>query len=181
MWQTETYDLFPTLVQKHNITPQEPIVQDILDDNDLGEHGIIIGGMRSKSHKVLDNYPKIKEQIQNSIDAYTKTAGMCSIVIANSWYNIYLQGGSVQRHNHPGSIVSGAYYVHLELPSSHLLIENPNPHELWNNLTKYNGIVEEITVQKNDLLLFPSRLYHTTDPNESSKRVCVSFNTKYID
>ena len=181
MWQTETYDLFPTLVQKHNISPQESIVQDILDDNDLGDHGIILGGMRSKSHKVLENYPKLKQEIQNSINEYAEKLGMDNVIIANSWYNVYFQGGSVRRHNHPGSIVSGAYYVHLEMPKSHLLIENPNPPELWNNLTKYNPIVEEIIVQQNDLLLFPSRLYHTTDPNESSKRVCVSFNTNYVE
>ena len=42
MKHPETYDLFPTLVQKYNIFNDSDIVEDIFSNDDLGNHSLLI-------------------------------------------------------------------------------------------------------------------------------------------
>jgi uncharacterized protein (TIGR02466 family) len=181
MKHPETYDLFPILVQKYSIINDSVILEDIFANEDLGEHQLLIDSKRSKESYVLDNYVDLKAHIQEAIDLYTTKLGIRSIKISQSWYAIANNGGHITRHNHPGSVVSGAYYPFIEAGRTLMAIENPNPDEVWNNLTKYNETAHDFELRSDDLLLFPSRLNHFTDPNQSGTRICVSFNTKYVD
>jgi uncharacterized protein (TIGR02466 family) len=181
MKHPETYDLFPILVQKYSIINDSVILEDIFANEDLGEHQLLIDSKRSKESYVLDNYVDLKAHIQEAIDLYTTKLGIRSIKISQSWYAIANNGGHITRHTHPGSVISGAYYPFIETGRTFFAVENPNPDEVWNNLTKYNETAHDFELRSDDLLLFPSRLNHFTDPNQSGTRICVSFNTKYVD
>ena len=183
MKHPETYDLFPSLVQKYSIINDSVILEDIFANEDLGEHQLLIGSKRSKESYVLDNYVDLKGQIQEAIDLYTTKLGIRSIKISQSWYAIANNGGHITRHNHPGSVVSGAYYPFIEAGRTLIAIENPNSQELWESTTKYSqsAYAHDIDLYNDDLLLFPSHLFHFTDPNQGGTRICLSFNTKYVD
>lgn len=181
MKHPETYDLFPTLVQKYNIFNDSDIVEDIFSNDDLGNHSLLIESKRSKESYVLDDYPNLKENIQQAVNFYASKIGVSPIIISQSWYNIADNGGYIIRHTHPGSVVSGAYYPFIETGQTYFVVENPHPAEIWEELTKYNEIAHDFELHTDDLLLFPSRMNHSTDPNQSGKRICLSFNTKYIE
>lgn len=77
-----------------------------------------------------------------------------------SWFNIMGKGSSIKAHMHEGSFASGAYYPYVEENSCPLMFEN--------------GV--SITPQIGLLILFPGMLEHKTMPNQSEKRITVSFN-----
>ena len=185
MKHPETYDLFPTLVQKYNITNDSTILDDIFSPkgslNNVEPHNLLANAKRSVDANILDSYTKLKSSIQEAVDLYSQKIGICRVAISQSWYNIADNGGFITRHTHPGSVISGAYYPFIENNYGGFVVENPNPHEVWNKLTKYNETAHDFEIKTDDLLLFPSRMNHFTEPNQSGTRLCISFNTRYVD
>lgn len=107
-----------------------------------------------------------------------------------SWISIKNPGQSHVIHSHPNSVISGVYYFDdgTDIEYAPILFHR----------TECRGNVNEISVeidynkssecpaswiyfkfqpQKNNLLLFPSHLYHNVEPNLSPyPRKCVAFN-----
>ena len=89
----ETYDLFPSLIQKYSITNNSVILEDIFGDNDLGDHDLLIASKRSKESYVLANYVDLKGHIQEAVNIYATKIGFSPIKISQSWYSIAKNGG----------------------------------------------------------------------------------------
>ena len=110
--------------------------------------------------------------------------------VANIWANVNGPGAMNYPHIHPGSVLSGVYYVTLPENSGNLRLINPN---LFNfvSLESIGGVetftegpclfTTEHTLHKSQsggLLIFPSHLSHYVLPNLSKqKRISISFNT----
>lgn len=182
----ETYDLFPTLVFKVDISgysEEDAVIDHILQDKDLGEHGLLYGSAKtSKTRNFVDNYSTLKNQLQLAVDSYTNKVGLLPLKITNSWYGVYENGGKIDKHNHANSQVSGAYYPYIQSNQSGIVFDNPidvlRPTDIFNNMSKYSEPAKEIIVRSGELVLFPSWIKHYTDPNTSGKRCVISFDTQ---
>ncbi len=102
--------------------------------------------------------------------------------ITNMWININSQGNMNHPHVHPGSALSGVYYVDCHPDSGKIVFTNPNAYfcnedtiETYTPVTsgKYFQIPE---VSK--IVIFPAYMSHYVEPNLNKEdRISISFNT----
>jgi len=100
------------------------------------------------------------------------------------WININDKKNHNVPHTHPKSIISGAFYVKVPENSGRIQFQNPAVRVMesyWEHYcdeyTKYNSVIWSIQPEEKKLLLFPSWLVHSVEPNYSNeKRISISFN-----
>ena len=130
----------------------------ILQSTQTREHGLVSDGASSYNYGMpILEHPELlglKKIIQKHIDDYSSRP----LKIINSWFNISNSGNELKPHNHPQSIVSGAFYLSGKVP---LIFPNEK-------VEPYSGL----------LVIFLSDLVHYTEP-EKEQRVVISFNTDY--
>jgi len=104
--------------------------------------------------------------------------------LGNMWANINPPGAMNRAHMHPNALWSGVYYVKAPKNSGLLRIDDPRssaamsrprmkegtpPKRLWREVS-YEPVAGK-------LIMFPSWLTHSVDPNESDDiRISISFN-----
>ena len=183
------YNLFPTPVMEFDYS-DHPDIQKLLNfinQSDIPPHGLIEQGFSSRPNiniLLLPEFINLKNDIQKSIDYYSKEINIIHSYIYQSWFNILNNKGKVSPHHHGASILSGAFYPLLEENSCNLIFKTPlysslnfrpiNYESTDDNhfLTKY-----EMPIKQNHLYVFPGWLEHYTEENKSKKRIVVSFNT----
>ena len=130
----------------------------ILQSTQTREHGLVSDGASSYNYGMpILEHPELmglKKIIQKHIDDYSSRP----LKIINSWFNISNPGNELKPHNHPQSIVSGAFYLSGKVP---LIFPDTQ-------VEPYPGL----------LVIFSSDLVHHTEP-EKEQRVVISFNTDY--
>ena len=130
----------------------------ILQSTQTREHGLVSDGASSYNYGMpILEHPELmglKKIIQKHIDDYSSRP----LKIINSWFNISNPGNELKPHNHPQSIVSGAFYLSGKVP---LIFPDEK-------VEPYSGL----------LVIFSSDLVHYTKP-EKEQRVVISFNTDY--
>ena len=105
--------------------------------------------------------------------------------ITACWANVNASGASHRSHNHPNNFLSGVYYVKTQEGADTI-----NFHDPRNQTGIIRPTVTELTADNTDqvvvkvadgtLLVFPSWLHHSVDPNESDEeRISVSFNIMF--
>ena len=152
----------------------------------LQMHGVLDKGMSS----YLGGYDcaltrlamkDLQNAIKECLDDYCQEAGLEENIIVNSWCNVLKEGGSVKRHRHEKSVLSGAYYPASDPDDCPLLIENPTQvfkmSETKTFDTEYNVSAIGVPTAKGKLVIWPSYLYHETQRNSSEERYTISFNT----
>ena len=131
----------------------------ILQSTQTREHGLVSDGASSYNYGMpILEHPELtglKKIIQKHIDDYS----LRPLKIINSWFNISNLGNELKPHNHPQSIVSGAFYLSGKVP---LIFPD-------RQVEPYPGL----------LVIFSSDLVHYTEP-ETEQRVVISFNTEYL-
>ena len=131
----------------------------ILQSTQTREHGLVSDGGSSYNYgmPILENPELIglKKIIQKHIDDYSSRP----LKIINSWFNISNSGNELKPHNHPQSIVSGAFYLSGKVP---LIFPDTQ-------VEPYPGL----------LVIFSSDLVHYTEA-ETEQRIVISFNTEYL-
>tara|TARA_R110000822_G_scaffold304049_1_gene429036 strand:+ start:153 stop:761 length:609 start_codon:yes stop_codon:yes gene_type:complete len=101
------------------------------------------------------------------------------LFIESAWFNLGKKGDSLIKHIHPGSFLSGAYYVSCDKEDKIIFYGDDDmilPPNIFNELSsKY------ITYQciPGSLLLFKSNLNHGTNPQKSNEKITISFNINY--
>ena len=107
------------------------------------------------------------------------------IEIPNAWININGKKDSNLIHTHPGSILSGVYYVKTPKDCGNLVFHHPALTAIerdWRfneetNHTTMNSVVWSYTPKEDFLYIFPSWIKHLVQPNmNSKKRISISFN-----
>jgi hypothetical protein len=99
------------------------------------------------------------------------------------WVNINKKGDFNTRHHHDpfsGIALSGVFYVKVPQNSGKIVFYDPRATltTALDQMYYHNGSDSfSIEPEENLLLIFPSWLYHSVDPNESDEdRISVSFN-----
>ena len=106
------------------------------------------------------------------------------LIFGNAWGNINKRGNTNQIHLHPGSFLSGVYYVKTNQNSGDIsFYRDFNQQFILTsatkilNPTKLNGTIVRYPVNTGKLLLFPSTLLHAVEESDDDEdRVSVSFN-----
>ena len=128
----------------------------------------------------------LKEIILNNTINYKQSLGLkTESNLLNLWININNFKDFNIPHTHPGSIVSGVFYVSCPNKCGNIVFENSAKDMIesaWGSKVNiYNQNTSpkwRIKPSNNKLLLFPSFLSHYVEPNLSKdKRISISFNT----
>jgi uncharacterized protein (TIGR02466 family) len=143
-----------------------------------------------KSGTLVDTIPcvtSLHTAIQTQIDLYAKQLALPQMKISSSWANVNNFKDFNMLHEHPGSVLSGVYYVNATIDQGPINFVNPADKISWagfHHRLAYNHMNSEqwhLNSQTGTLYIFPAYLRHYVSPNSKrdSKRISVSFNTVY--
>jgi uncharacterized protein (TIGR02466 family) len=105
--------------------------------------------------------------------------------ITGCWANIYAPGASHGIHSHPNNFLSGVYYLHTRAGADTVNFHDPRNQTgiirpMVTELTRENTDQVVVTLSNGTLLIFPSYLQHSVEPNRSEEqRMSVSFNIMF--
>jgi len=151
-----------------------------------------LGGWQSNDLKNTDNHMDIsmlKQYILNNVKDLQKKYSIreeAIPVIDNLWININEKGNYNLKHIHPHCFFSGVFYIQCDekLPSklvffhpAYDIMQYDWKDSLYNKYVENNSHIWKIIPKSNSLILFPSWLQHSVEPNPSAKtRISISFN-----
>ena len=104
------------------------------------------------------------------------------VTLSNMWAIINKKGAMNQKHSHSNSDLSAAYYVTAKEGCGDIVFYDPRPgkvykHPLANKPNLLNAVNNGVKPKAGMLVLFPSYLEHSVNPNTSDhERVVISFN-----
>jgi len=144
-------------------------------------------GWHSKNFNLKEDMPaKFISSISKNINTALNDMGwdLTSqyIKITNMWSIINEEGAFNQKHHHSNSDISAAYYVSAHDECGDIVFYDPRPARVYKNPiakspNKLNATINSVKPENGLLVLFPSYLEHSVNPNLSNKkRVVISFN-----
>ena len=144
-------------------------------------------GWHSKDFNLKDEQPKIfveaiKKNINISLNDMNWDVTKQSVSIKSMWAIINEQAAWNQKHHHSNSDLSAAYYVSAHENCGDIVFYDPRPapvykHPIPKSTNNLNATVNSIKPEAGMLVLFPSYLEHSVNPNMSDKkRIVISFN-----
>lgn len=148
-----------------------------------------INGFQSKS-LIKDDHPSLLEFGENIEDycrLISKDYNCKPLEVRNLWFNINNKNSYNQMHTHPGSIISGVFYLKASEHSGEIKFHrNPYEEMFFGNLqpkgvTELNAMSCNYKPVVGRLILFPSYLLHSVLPNrDEDERISISFNMGII-
>lgn len=134
------------------------------------------------------------KQIQLLVDSITQRISILKsrlgfkddvkIYLNNLWININQKSSFNRPHVHPGSTLSGTYYVDCDINSGKLVFKHPSMGHQYTikdgavgEFTEYNAAHWSVLPEIGKLIVFPSWLEHYVEPNVSEQeRISIAFN-----
>lgn len=138
----------------------------------------------SEESRILDcytNFHPLRQYIQQCLKQYcveVLSVTAAELTVTQSWLNFNDPGSSHHLHRHLNSAVSGVYYVtegpnYIEFHGDHCGNYQFGAHSQLRD-------VDTVTVNRGELILFPSWIPHAVPVNHSSiRRITLSFNTQF--
>ena len=144
-------------------------------------------GWHSKNFDMKDDEPKsfieaIKKNINEAINDMAWDLSNQEVTLSNMWAIINKKGAMNQKHHHSNSDLSAAYYVTAKEGCGDIIFYDPRPgkvykHPLSNKPNLLNAHNNGVKPEPGMLVLFPSYLEHSVNPNTSNhERIVISFN-----
>ncbi len=172
----------------------ENLIKDFFEDfNSMGiskkEQSLLSNGYQSSGNIFFSDRPaiqKIKKVIENQIDLYRKSSDKSATFISQwpkkymlyGWIIVINTGGSLSGHMHKEGWLSGSLY--LEKPKRNNKDDGDIIFSLHGSNYPTDAKVFEtrvVNIERGDMVLFPSSLFHATIPFESSqKRITLAFD-----
>ena len=155
-----------------------------LDEKDAegGDNGAV-----TITQRLLDAplFSEVKKECEHLAKAYVDVQGhqVDEVKIASSWGNTLRRDEPIHVHMHPNSYVSGVLYLtggsmlsfHQPLITEDLFTFRPLI--VWDEKNPHTWQVMSVTPEPGALFLFPSKLKHHVDSNETDFRYSIAFNT----
>jgi uncharacterized protein (TIGR02466 family) len=116
------------------------------------------------------------------LDMLSVNAERVSMQYTRSWGTVSERGQSIRRHRHNQSHISVVYYPVKAANTGNLIFHMPDPlnelspglfepHALKQGLLKVstplNSEMVDLPVEEDDIVIFPSKTFHGTDPNDT--------------
>ena len=144
-------------------------------------------GWHSKNFDMKDDEPKsfieaIKKNINKAINDMDWDLSSQEVTLSNMWAIINKKGAMNQKHHHSNSDLSAAYYVTAKEGCGDIIFYDPRPgivykHPLSTKPNLLNADNNGVRPEPGMLVLFPSYLEHSVNPNMSDhERIVISFN-----
>ena len=153
----------------------------------LGKKKSNINGWHSNDFNLSDTSPKnLIKSFQPNINLALKDMNWDlekqEVKITNMWAIINNKGSFNQKHHHGNSDISAAYYVEASENCGDIVFYDPRPapiyrHPIASSPNILNASINSIKPETGLLVLFPSYIEHSVNPNQSeNKRIVISFN-----
>ena len=184
---------FSSPVYYEDLLPQEVDCDDVLKDcyavreEDGGRKRSNIGGWQSKdlAWDYYDGIKKLVRVIEDKAKFVFEDYGVkehIKPIVDNVWVNVNNAKDNNCLHNHPGTAISGVYYVKAPENCGKILFVNDPRLNFVNamatnmdNSMTYGDVYYDPVPGR--LLLFPSILSHMVEPNQSNEdRISIAFN-----
>ena len=139
-----------------------------------------------KDENVIEFINLISQNINNVLNDMNWDLSKQKAKIAAMWAIINIGGASNSRHHHGNSDISAAYYVRAPKNCGEIVFYDPRPapvyfHPLSTKPNSLNATQNSVNPVEGGLVLFPSYLDHSVNPNISNEeRIVVSFNINLI-
>jgi uncharacterized protein (TIGR02466 family) len=188
--------MFPTFVWKAQVTDRihESIIAQldaVLEDVRRGKPRLAYGEAW-QSRQTLHRHAELRDLVCCFKSAVMNVLhhlkiGYDKFEITGCWANISAPGAAHRIHHHPNNFLSGVYYVKTRPGADTVNFHDPRAQTgivrpPVTELTAENTDQVVVRVQAGTLLLFPSWLQHSVDPNQSSTtRISVSYNVMFSD
>tara|TARA_B110000093_G_scaffold172550_1_gene203674 strand:- start:2 stop:607 length:606 start_codon:yes stop_codon:yes gene_type:complete len=151
-------------------------------DNDIGGNGATTVTQRLLDVPIFNS---VKKEIEILTKEYVVNQGhiVDEVKISSSWGNTLTKGQPISMHQHPNSYVSGVLYLtegaplhfHNPLQTEDLFTFRPNVQ--WDADNIHTWQVMYLTPEPGSMFLFPSKLNHSVEHNETDYRYSIAFNT----
>lgn len=191
---TNVVEMFPTYLWVYDLEKERAsnICQQIFTSiqKDLPPKTKLVGGHSIQSGTRMHKKPIFKdlmmhvdEAAKNSIKFLGQTQE--PLIVTGCWANISGQDAYHKEHSHPNNFLSGVFYVkvpkggdtinfHDPRSGSHIIAPNFENPSMGNISTMF------VEAKAGRMMLFPSWLRHSVDPNTSKDlRVSISFNLMF--
>lgn len=135
-------------------------------------------------------FKAIHQRIRRYVEALGLDADRFRFQFTRSWGTVSEKGQQIRRHRHNQSHISLAYYplkapgsgnivFHMPEPQNEFTAGLFEPHSHDQGLVKSSSILNSelvnLPVEEDDIVLFPSKTYHATEPNPTDgARVSIS-------
>jgi len=182
---------FPTLVWKWQLAAatHEPLNATILEklgQMTAAEPPLAPGGMWQTDHRFneLPGLEFFNRMLLGSVGSVLQSLHVKQpeFQITGCWGNIAGPAAPHKRHSHPNNYLSGVYYVKTQPEANSIYFFDPRPQiTVIAPETSEQGFATagkvKLQVDTGTLIIFPSWLQHSVDPNRSQEnRVSVAFN-----
>ena len=132
----------------------------------------------------LPEFFDIKQQIMTVISAYVTEHKIDSdrLQLFDSWLNYYDVHGYQDLHHHPGSVLSGVYYIKsagnrdFSFQAPWHFHQGMYPNYLENNLDNAHNV--DYDSKEGRCMVWMSNMMHRTTP-AASERISLAFNVTY--
>lgn len=182
----EIINLFPTPIMRFHLGELTE-AEKAYFETACGEQVQNIGNTTSKDRTLLYAYALkgLRKKIDEALAAYVQHViapqKPVNMRITQSWLNVTRQGQFHHRHAHPGSLVSGVYYVEAGGEHDRIMFHRSGYERIKFPTATYNPWNSQswwIPVKTGDLILFPSEQEHSVPNLETStRRVSLAFNS----
>lgn len=191
---SDVLSLFPTLVWNLQLKAKayEAINADIRKVlNDMRRDSPALKpGEAWQSGKALHKLDKLSSLVSCIDDSIKQILRFLRIgyevfEVTGCWANISTVDASHRIHSHPNNFLSGVYYVQTQPGSNSINFHDPRVQTSVirppvTSLTGQNTDQVVVKVNNGSLLVFPSYLQHSVDPNNSGEeRISISFNIMF--
>ena len=140
-------------------------------------------GWQSSSIRQGDNetFDRLVESISSNVEDCRKLVELPELQLYNIWININTPGAYNALHNHPGSVLSGVYYVESTEEQGNIFFERSDNAQYFlppvSQTNYFNGTATSYKAITGAMYVFPSWLKHSVQPNKTVKdRISISFN-----
>ena len=184
-----TQGFFPTLIHAEDVKlDTKQLANDIVawSKQDKGVKKTNVNGWHSQTnmHEMPQFKPLVDELFKMQHEIFKQEWLDRQPRLGNMWANINYKNGYNKPHIHPNSLFSGVYYVQAEPNCGKIVLYDPRPGIQSNMPVRIKGQPPEhlwrevhLDAKVNRIIMFPSWLWHSVEPNESNNiRISVSFN-----
>ena len=143
------------------------------------------GGWQSNDFRTVPKeFISLFNKISANVEKVEKHLSLSKkLTLYNLWYNVNGLSSFNKPHTHPGSIISGVYYISIPQNSGNIVFLNQDMdkfYDLIDSYNNYNSSTWTIISKENLCIFFPSYLRHYVEPNFNKKeRISISFNYGY--
>ncbi len=195
-FKIKNYAIFPSIITEVLCPNYENIKDDFIEwiyDYKKNNEGLKIsnrGGWHSNYDFFTCNTfsPFLKYICSNAEKSLIYT---CNLHLNSMWINVNQKGDYNKCHIHPGSTLSGVFWIKTPDNCGNLTFYSDNSYSEHNLITntsekickKFNYYSNfSFTPKEGTMILFPSNMLHDVEINESeSDRISIAFNLNFVD